>query len=141
MIKLKELILEKQALLTNNPVKLNFTDGWESTHIEIIKRLYPSEMENMTRHYEDMGYNEDGEEDEEDQSAAYKAANFIAANKKIARINIIGDILYFNTYNHIPLDPHQLSFIKNYCIENNLKLFHSISGRAEKEIDLMENKI
>jgi hypothetical protein len=133
VIKLKNLLLEyQQALLTDSPAQLYFTKKIEGTHIEIIKRLYPKEMEELTNKYIDMGY------DEDDKSAAYEAANDIANRKNIARITIENNKLYFNTFKHRLLSNNQLSFLKNYCIENNLKLFHSMTGRLEKEVDLME---
>lgn len=61
------------------------------------------------------------------------------SRSSIGRIVITQQKLYFNTYKNEPLTEKQLSFLKNYCIENHLKLIHSGSGVPSKEIDLLEN--
>lgn len=60
------------------------------------------------------------------------------SKNSIVRIVIVGQKLYFNTYHNEPLTEKQLTFLKNYCIENNLRLIHSGSGVPSKEIDLLE---
>ena len=142
MIKLKSLLLQEsidghQAILTSNPVKLYFTTKWEDRHVDIISRLFPKEMEHLTNEYENHGYSRNDEEGDND--ALYMAANYISKNNHIARIIIEYDNkLYFNTDNNTPLTDKQLSYLKNYCIENNLELFQDLHGRQQKAIDLLE---
>ena len=126
-----------QAILLSNPPKLEFTNNNEDTHVEIIHRLFRSEMDPIIKQLENAGY---GTSDE-DNEALYKAANTIAVKYKIARciIERYEHTLYVNTPHDIELTNGQLRTLKDYCIENKLRLFHSYHLKPRKqEIELEE---
>lgn len=125
-----------QAILSNEP-KLYFTERYEDTHLEIVQRLFPEEMEELVAQLERSGYG--GEEDGEND-LQYMAANTLAKRHGFARIVIEGGTLYFNTENHQELSPRQLKFLKDYCIEHGYELVHSM-GMRKRYIDIMENTL
>ncbi len=135
MIKLKDIIIEidrgyyaSQAILTNDPVELYFSEHYEGRHVDIIQRLFPEEMNELMKYYEGMGYYEN--------DSLFEAANDLSRKKHLARIVVEGERLYFNTDMHQPLTPKQENFLKNYCRSRGMELFQDFGGRHYKEIEL-----
>ena len=116
---------DKYAILTNNPVELHFAKLGERSHVEILKRLFAKEIIDLTNKF----YSGKGEDDE----PYYR----LVVMKKILRIIIDNENLYFNTFGSNSVTKEQLRFLKDYCIKNNLILNYSM-GRGYREIELNE---
>jgi hypothetical protein len=139
MIKLKNIMSEitttpsspfhKKGILTNDPVKLYWATPHESAHVDIFKRVFPTEMGYLMNQLEDVGYH--GEEND----ASYAAANELAKRKRIVRIVLEKGILYFNTDRNIPLEHKQLAYLKDFCIEHHFRFIQTYNGK-EREIML-----
>jgi len=139
MIKLKDILKEswasagssREAILTNNPIKLVFGEYYDGRHVDIIERLFPKEMEKLKARFGEMGYDEN--------DFLFDAANLLAQQKDLLRVVVEGNTLYFNTDQHRPAGQKQLKFLKDYCIEHDMDLVQDM-GMKKRPIDLDEGK-
>lgn len=129
MIKLKTLIEEiNKGILTNNPTKLYFVKQGEHSHSSILFDLFEDELYDLI--------NKDGG-DEEDVENIDNAIEELSSIKNIIRIVIDKKNLYFGTFGKNEPTQQQMRLLKNYCIENGLRLVRSI-GIKNQDIDLNE---
>jgi hypothetical protein len=134
MIKLREIINKgyeaSQAILTNDPVELHFSEQYEGRHVDIVNRLFPKEMEELMKQAEDMGY--------DDETLIFEAAETLCNRKGLARILIEGERLFFNTHMHQPLTSKQEMFLKDYCRRREMELVQDFGGSKYRKIELYE---